>query len=672
MTLREFVRTVWTGKYYVLAAVLVVVAAAVFYVDRQDTVYRASATVELISVQTAQGGDELVDVTVSASTDDVRSEPVAEAAAEALGHEGEPRELLSQVSASADESGATIEVSAESLDEGDAVEVANAFAAAYVTQLGVLQNQEIDYLESRRSALADQLSDVARQLRIDPENPLALAEQELIVAEYTTLTVQLNTLRSIEEPAIVSEPAAGAEALGMAPATVVAIAMLAGLVAGIGLAFARRGLDIRVRSAGDAARVTGTPVLAEIYGVRLADKDFQSTHALPVTSKVATPFTESIRELRTAVQVAMTDAPHAVVVVTAADRHGSRAFVAANLAASFALSGLRTVAVSGDLRQPQLDDLLPPPHGWAGHSHALRPTDVRNLSVFPVPEEELDPADYLATARVRDLIGNLRLQCDVTVIDAPPALAAADATILGQYATGVVLVAAAGQTDRAVLIEAVERLRTNNVPLSGIALAGVKGDRRMLYASTYGEVLAAPQDEHSTSQEPGARAEAARALVADGDAQDSKGGSAAQLPVEENAADSDPESAEPERVATESTGSDDRAAAQVATPSSQPTRAQEPSTHAQSRRAASVGDQPPPEPRPRPKAPATGSNGKSRQGPLLSPNWGKVTTPPEQAPSRNPASGETGDAAGSGPEDDSDDGDRRPDAEGAVKLPFRW
>ncbi|MEK8227830.1 hypothetical protein NKG05_19650 [Oerskovia sp. M15] len=53
--------------------------------------------------------------------------------------------------------------------------------------------------------------------------------------------------------------ATGAEALGPSRSTVLAIAALAGLVAGIGLAFARRGLDVRVRGAADAARLAQTP-----------------------------------------------------------------------------------------------------------------------------------------------------------------------------------------------------------------------------------------------------------------------------------------------------------------------------------------------------------------------------------------------------------------------------
>ncbi|MFE6236482.1 hypothetical protein [Cellulosimicrobium sp. NPDC057862] len=487
MTIREFVRTVWAGKYYVLAAVLVVVAGALFYLDRQETMYRATATVQLYGVQSAQGGESLVEVTVMTDADDVTSPEVAEAAATALGDPAAADELADLVTADVDGESKTVAVKATTPDEAWSVEVANAFADAYAAQLVTIQGAQVAELEARRQALAEQLGGVRQRLAVDGDDPLALAEQDIIVGDYSALTVQSNSLRGIAVPGEVVTPAIGAEALGLSQATVLALAALVGLVAGIGLAFARRGLDIRVRSAAESTRLTETPVLAELYGTRPAEKEFAHTHALPVASKVATPFTESIRELRTAVQVSTAGMKHAVVVVTAADPSAPRSFITANLAASFALSGRRTVAMSGDLRRPQLDRMLPAPDDWHGLEQELRPTGVPNLRVMPVPEEEMDPADFLATERARGLVRSLRDHAEVVVVDAPPVLAAADATILGGYANGVVLIASAGRTDRAVLAEAAERLRVSNVPLLGVALTGVTGDRRMLYASTYGD-----------------------------------------------------------------------------------------------------------------------------------------------------------------------------------------
>lgn len=502
MTIREFVRTLWKGKYLVLSAVLIVVLGAVVYLDRQDPEYSATATAQLMTAASPLEASQEINVTVATSNDDVTSAPVAAAAAAALGYAGAPEALAATVSvAPGSEDGLFVNIMAVSGDADEAVTVANAFATAYVAQLSTLRAEQVAAIDAQKATLSGQLEGVRERLLIDATDPLAIAEQGAIVAGYQALVTQANVLLSIDPPGVLDTPAVSASLVGPSRGAVVAVAVLAGLLAGIGLAFARRGLDLRVRSAPEAVQLTGVPILAELTGVRTADRRFRSSQTLPVPSKVATPFTESIRELRTAVQVALSDVRQVVVVVTATDPRAPRSFVVANLAASFALSGRRTIAVSGDLRRPELDGLLPAPASWSGPAGELRPTLVPNLSVFPMADDEMDPADYLASTRARSLMDRLRASAEVVVVDAPPVLAAADATILGGYADGTVLITSVGQTDRAVLTEAVSRLLVNNVPVVGLALAGVRGNRRMHYASTYGE--AQPSGKRRTPDTPG-------------------------------------------------------------------------------------------------------------------------------------------------------------------------
>lgn len=484
MTLREFGRVIRSGWYLVLLAIVVALTGAWFYLDRQLPMFESVTRLELqedlaseLSEGTPAGPDADGDVSAS-----FRSSSVAEAAATLLDSSAPPTLLASMVSA--EQFGPMVDVTAEGYSPEQAMDMADAFAQAYIDNLAGYRTAEIEYVEERQEALSEQLTDVTDRLNVDEDDALALAEQNLIVEEYTALSVRLNTLQSTPELAIITSRAESATPQGMPDMQVIALAGLGGLVAGVGLAFLRRSLDKRLRIDGEVADLAGVPVLAHIYGLRQATRAFRATRILPVTRHVATPFTESIRELRTAVAVTVPPGQHQVVVVTAVDGHGSRSFGAANLAASFALSGRSTIALSGDLRQPDFDRLFQSV-GTSSQSDPQR-SEIANLSVRTLPRQRLDPADYLATDGVRAMIEELRSACEVLVIDAPPVLAAADATILGQYASGVVLVATAGKTERNALTEAVDRLRTNQVPLVGIALVGVARDRRILYASTYG------------------------------------------------------------------------------------------------------------------------------------------------------------------------------------------
>ncbi|GMA24866.1 hypothetical protein GCM10025864_26250 [Luteimicrobium album] len=502
MTVREFLRTVWDGKWYVLAAVVIVMVAALLYLNRQVTTYQAGATVQLNSVQAGGGDQGGTAVTANPDPTLVTSTAVAQAAAQDVGGGANPQELASRIAASYDSETLVMTIQAKDAGPLRAATLANAFAKAYVAYLPTIVEQQADKLSKQMDAASKQITDAQATLRKDKNDPKAKALQSSGTETLNNLTRTWSAYGSLSPPGQVAQQATSGVPLGLGRDSVLALSFLAGLAAGVGLAFARRGVDFRLRTVEQAAEIADAPVLAEIDGVRRALKDATHHGRLPVASRVATPYTESIRELRTAVQVSALQHDRISVVVTAADPSAPRSFIAANLAASWALSGRRTIAMSADMRRPELDEILPAPDDWKGDPRALRPTRVPNLSLFPVPDQPLDPADFLATAQARELVESLGAQADVLVIDAPPVLAAADATILGSYADGAVLVASVGKTDELVLVEAVKRLRVNHVHLSGLAVAGVKGSRRMAYAATYGEASASPAVGSSSTATP--------------------------------------------------------------------------------------------------------------------------------------------------------------------------
>ena len=67
---------------------------------------------------------------------------------------------------------------------------------------------------------------------------------------------------------------------------------------------------------------------------------------------------ESVRDLRTSLEVILEDKPCPVVMVTSASPEDGKTFVVANLAASWAISGKRVVVVSADLRRPRIEHAL--------------------------------------------------------------------------------------------------------------------------------------------------------------------------------------------------------------------------------------------------------------------------------------------------------------------------
>ncbi|MEV7973359.1 Wzz/FepE/Etk N-terminal domain-containing protein [Cellulomonas sp. NPDC089187] len=499
MTLQEMFRTIWFGKWLVLVSLVAALGGAWSYLSGQEPQYAAEATVQIVDAETlATAG-----VRVEADPSLVTSDAVAAAAATVLGGGVDADALAASTTAQYEvDSPNDVLVDATGTDPDDTVRAANAMAAAYVGALQGQFDEDLTGMRQRLDALADAIDQQQKAITaaraasaatagtgVDPVGGLLEAQYSASMDQYQTLAAQQAQAQVLANPAVVLQNAVSAQLVSMPTSLVYAIAALAGLLVGVALAVLRRGLDTRVRTTGAARRAASAPVLARLSGTAAAVKTWEAESVLPVATREATAYTRSVRELRTALQAAAdNESGSAVIVVTSADLETPRSFVAANLAASWALSGRSVVVLSGDLRQPRLNALLPvAEQGTVASAVAdagAQPTSIPHLAVHPELRTELDPADFLASDRVRDLIVALRAAADVVIIDAPPMLVAADATILGGLADGVLLAATIGHTRIGSVEESADRLRAAHARLLGLSLDGGAG-REVGYEASY-------------------------------------------------------------------------------------------------------------------------------------------------------------------------------------------
>ncbi len=105
------------------------------------------------------------------------------------------------------------------------------------------------------------------------------------------------------------------------------------------------------------------------------------------------------------------------------------------------------------------------------------------LPAGPVPP---NPAELLNGARTREIIAHLESHFDLVLIDSPPVLPVTDAAILSQHADATLLLAAAGQTRRADLHRATEKLGQVGATILGIVLNKVTRQTGRYYGYGYG------------------------------------------------------------------------------------------------------------------------------------------------------------------------------------------
>ncbi|HZZ86517.1 MAG TPA: CpsD/CapB family tyrosine-protein kinase [Anaeromyxobacteraceae bacterium] len=156
--------------------------------------------------------------------------------------------------------------------------------------------------------------------------------------------------------------------------------------------------------------------------------------------------------------------PMRVVAITSSARGEGRSTTALNLALTAAEDGREVALVECDVRKPCLAqrlDLAPRAGlaevalGTAELSQAL--CRVGRLSVLCAGEVK-DPSAVLRSPRLPGIVEALRSSFALVVLDAPPALAFADAERLASAADGAVLVVRAHETPREVVRLALDAL----------------------------------------------------------------------------------------------------------------------------------------------------------------------------------------------------------------------
>ena len=202
------------------------------------------------------------------------------------------------------------------------------------------------------------------------------------------------------------------------------------------------------------------------------------------------PAAEAYRTLRTNLQFAALDTPLRVLLITSAGPGEGKTTIAANLAVAMAQSGSKVIVIGGDLRKPTLHlaiglrttvgftNVLTGNVSWEA---ALQPTDVDGLYVLPAGPIPPNPVELLASTRMQELLAELKEQCDVVIIDAPPALAVTDAGVMSRLSDGVLLVISVGVTPRDVAKAAKEQLEQVGASILGMVVNGLSSESGYYY-----------------------------------------------------------------------------------------------------------------------------------------------------------------------------------------------
>lgn len=177
--------------------------------------------------------------------------------------------------------------------------------------------------------------------------------------------------------------------------------------------------------------------------------------------------------------------PRKLAVTSPGMQEGKTTF-AVNLATSLARSGKKVLLVDGDIRKPDIAQMLKLPKGAKGLQEVLAGGDIEEyvcsvassgLDVLvPNARDVADAYERLVSPNAAKQIDKLSQRYDHVVIDTPPVLAFPDALVWGKITGSVILVSFAGQTTVPDLRDAKDRFAQIRVRVLGTVLSNVRSD----------------------------------------------------------------------------------------------------------------------------------------------------------------------------------------------------
>jgi capsular exopolysaccharide synthesis family protein len=184
-----------------------------------------------------------------------------------------------------------------------------------------------------------------------------------------------------------------------------------------------------------------------------------------------------------------------MIAVTSSQPLEGKTTTACNLAVALALGGSRVMLIDADMRRPGLHRTLGLQNevglshvltGQARVREAVQRTSEPNLYVMTAGRTPPNPSELLSSARMQNLIANLKSgPFDWVIIDTPPVLAVTDAVIIAPYVSGLVFVVGAEMTRRAHAERAIQTIQSGKPNIIGAVLNRVDLNRNKYYYSRY-------------------------------------------------------------------------------------------------------------------------------------------------------------------------------------------
>jgi len=497
MAFRDYLAVLNRRRGVIVLVTLLVFGIGLYLSLNETSVYKASGEV-LLRVEGATAG------TVPTEARILESPAVHQLALEKDPNAGE-------VNATDDPSVNVVTVTAEADDADQAAATVNAHMNAYVDYS---RQAQLDRYLTALKLIQPQIDDLQRQ--IDALGPAGLLTQENADRRAALLSQQLNLRAKLQDlqidstlagdnAIVVAEASAPSSPIRPKPVRDALIALGAGLLLAIALAFVVELLDDSIRTSEDLERTIGSlPVLAMIPPMRVPRSGL-----VTVVAPRSTP-AEAYRALRTAVQFIAMERGSCIEIASSSAGEG-KSVTTANLAVALAQAGQQVVVVDADLRAPTIHDLFAVSNevgltsvvmGERLSNALQRVPNVENLAVLTAGPIPPNPSELIGSDRFRQVVRDARKEAAIVLIDTPPILAVTDAMVVAGIVDAVVLIARAGSSTRRQVRHSLQLTHQLGAPVVGAILNGAPEPRTAYYVRLTRQRRRSPRLGHRAGGSP--------------------------------------------------------------------------------------------------------------------------------------------------------------------------
>jgi len=197
---------------------------------------------------------------------------------------------------------------------------------------------------------------------------------------------------------------------------------------------------------------------------------------------------ECYRRCRTNLELSFEE-PFKTLLIAGGQTGDGRTSVACNLAEAFAAKYERVLLIDGNLRQPSLHLFFPRDGaqgepmrpgvtdvltGECDYADVAAPSGLPGLDIVFAGPPAQNPAELLASHRMKELIAGAATEYDRVIIDTPPVLLVSDVKMLARLADATLLVFNAASSRRGAAERTIFELQDVGANVLGCVLFGVE------------------------------------------------------------------------------------------------------------------------------------------------------------------------------------------------------